>query len=231
LAGTDLVTRKAGNAVSSIDPSNSPPRSRRRLAAWLAFGAVGLATGAVWATGFASAGGSSSGRVTSPALARTAPVDQVDRLAGTVVVDTPLLDYTYEGSWGAIVDTNLFTVDLTGHAGTYNLALLLADTTPLTGWSSLQIEFQMVPASGGGGTTCVASDYAVGTAAADKNVMRFDAADAAVYWNAVPGNAVYCLGVDASDGRSLTRTWLHGANEAVSPSVFPAFVATVDRAS
>lgn len=216
--------------MSSIEPSKSAPRSRRRLAAWLAFGAVGLATGAVWATGFASAGGASSGRVTSPALARSAPADQADRLAGTVVVDTALLDYTYEGSWGAIVDTNLFTVDLTGHPGTYNLALLLADKTPLTGWSSLQIEFQMVPASGAG-DTCVASDFAVGTAAADKNVMRFDAEDAAVYWNAVPGNAVYCLGVDGSDGRNLNRTWLRGADENVSPSVFPAFVATVDRAS
>jgi hypothetical protein len=231
LAGTDLVTRKAGNAVSSIDSSNSSPRSRRRLAAWLAFGAVGLATGAVWATGFASAGGSTSGRVTSPALGRTAPVDQADRLAGTVVVDTANLDYTYEGSWGEIVDTNLFTVDLTGHAGTYNVALLLANTATLTGWSSLQIEFQMVPASGVG-NTCVAADYnGVTTDPDDTNVMRFDAEDAAVYWNAVPGNAVYCLGVDGSDGRNLARTWLHGADENASPSVFPAFVATVDRAS
>ncbi len=114
--------------MSSIDPSNSAPRSRRRLAAWLAFGAVGLATGAVWATGFASAGGASSGRVTSPALARSAPVDQADRLANTVTVDTAVLDFTYEGSWGAIADTNLFTVDLRTHPGTYNVALLLADT-------------------------------------------------------------------------------------------------------
>jgi len=217
--------------VSSIDPSNSAPRSRRRLAAWLAFGAVGLATGAVWATGFAQAGGASNLRVTSPAITRDAPADQADRLLGTVVADTAVLNYTYEGSWGAIVDTNLFTVDLTGHPGTYNLALLLANTTGLTGWSSLQIEFQMVPASGPS-DTCVPADFDGITADPDDtNVMRFDAEDAAVYWNAVPGNAVYCLGVDGSDGRDLSRTWLRGADENVSPSVFPAFVATVDRAS
>ena len=40
-------------AVSSFNSSSPAPRGRR-LAAWLAFGAVGLATGAVWASGFAS---------------------------------------------------------------------------------------------------------------------------------------------------------------------------------
>ena len=40
--------------MSTFDSPNPRSRPRRRLAAWLAFGAVGLATGAVWATGFTS---------------------------------------------------------------------------------------------------------------------------------------------------------------------------------
>ena len=49
------LATKGKPAVSSIPASPARKSHRRRLTAWLAFGAAGLATGAVWATGFASA--------------------------------------------------------------------------------------------------------------------------------------------------------------------------------
>src|SRR3954454_19423837 len=54
-------------------PSPTSSKPRRRLAAWLAFGAAGLATGAVWATGFASISGANGTTGGSPALAKTPP--------------------------------------------------------------------------------------------------------------------------------------------------------------
>ena len=55
--------------MSSFDPSSpSPSKSRRRLAAWAAFGVVGLATGAVWASGFAQNTGVNDATAISPAL-------------------------------------------------------------------------------------------------------------------------------------------------------------------
>ena len=112
--------------MSSTDPFNSAPRSRRRLAAWLAFGAVGLATGAVWASGFGSATAANGATVVSPALAKTPPVAATNALAGTVTKVSDLT-FDWQGRWATIAaDTTMFKVDLSALPGgnTYNLALL-----------------------------------------------------------------------------------------------------------
>jgi len=215
--------------MSTFDSPHPRSRSRRRLAAWLAFGAVGLATGAVWATGFATVGeGSTGNNVTSPALTRTDPAAQADRLAGTIAEGTDPV-YDFEGFQGSVAATSMYTVDLSGQPATedFNVAVLLSTATPLAGWSSIQLKFDMVDDGGDG---CTAADFPVGAETAGR-VMRFDSQDARVNWNTVPGNAKYCIGLRASDGRASGGTWLQSASETVAPTVFPQFIGTVDRAA
>src|SRR3954454_21125330 len=129
-------------------PSPTSSKPRRRLAAWLAFGAAGLATGAVWATGFASVGGANGTNDPSPIVAPSAPASHSANLAGVVTAGSPLT-VDWDGRWGSISSkTNFFTVDLTGEANTrtYNVAFLLTNTTDISGhgWSSLQFKIEEV---------------------------------------------------------------------------------------
>jgi hypothetical protein len=225
--GTDLVM-KGREAMSSIDPSTSAPRSRGRLAAWLAFGAVGLATGAVWASGFGSATAANGTTVVSPALAKTPPVAATNALGGTV---TKINDLTFDwqGRWAKIAaDTTMFEVDLSALPGgnTYNLALLVANTTVLTGWASTQLEVERVDVAAGG--DCSAATYAHSGPHAD--LLHFNDQDGGVYWTGVAGHAVYCIGVSNTSGDVSDGTFLRGAQDA-PPTGFPVFIATVDRAS
>src|SRR5256885_15819379 len=65
-------------------------RSRRRLAAWLAFAAVGVSMGAVWATGFASIGGANGTNGTSPAVTSSSPGQHTPELSGLVTAGSNL---------------------------------------------------------------------------------------------------------------------------------------------
>jgi hypothetical protein len=211
--------------VSSNNSSHTAGRSRRRLAAWLAFGAVGLATGAVWATGFTSMLTTTSAASVAAPLTKAAPDVATSTLDGVVANDT-VLNFAWAGRWGSVVSTNLFTVDLGDEpvGNHYNLALLLANTPALTGWASLQLEFEKVALADGG--VCSAGDF---DGTKDPKLMNFDNVDAGVYWN-VTGDAVYCLGVFASDGNDVAATFLRSATD-TAPSVLPEFITTVDRAS
>jgi hypothetical protein len=219
--------------MSSIDspPHIATPRgrpSRRRLAAWIAFGVAGLATGAVWATGFAEVGGATGTNVVSPIIAPSTPADHPASLAGVVTAGSAL-SYNWSGRWGAVADSNLFTVDLTGESAsnTYNIAFLLTNGTALSshGWTSLQLKVERVTAAG---ASCVASDF---DGAQDPKVMAFDSEDAGVYWNALAGGEIYCLGVNVADGHDIAGTFLRRDSDTVAPTAYPRFVTTVDRAS
>ena len=211
--------------------SNTHTKPRRRgLAAWLAFGAAGLATGAVWATGFASVGGANGTNDPSPIVAPSAPASHSPNLAGVVTAGSPLT-VDWNGRWGSVsAKTNFFTVDLSGEPNTqaYNVAFLLTNTTDISGhgWSSLQLKVEEVDA----GTTgpCDASAF---DGTQHPKVMAFDSQDAGVYWNGLTGGEVYCLGVNASDGQDTTGTFIRRDSDTVAPTVYPRFLATVDRAS
>jgi hypothetical protein len=229
LAGTDLVTRKAGNAVSSIDPSNSAPRSRRRLAAWLAFGAVGLATGAVWASGFVSSTAATHSDVASDAIAKTNPAVASSPLSGTVTAGAPL-PIDWEGRWGSIAtDSTMAIVDLSDSkfAGNfYNIALLLANTSVLTGWSSLQLKVEQIDVATA--ADCTPAAFA-GTD--HPKILSLDDEDAGVYWNHLAGGSAYCLGVNVAAGDDTTGTFLRGSDDTATPYGYPSFITTVDRES
>src|ERR1700754_4183403 len=149
--------------MSSIDSPTPLPRSRsrRRLAAWAAFGAAGLAAGAVWASGFGTIGGAKGNETVSPIVVPSAPTPHPADLLTAVTAGTTL-SYDWTGRWGSVADTNLFTVDLTGKAGTYNIGFLLSNGDAMSagsGWSTIQLKLEAVQAYGGGGTTCDASDF------------------------------------------------------------------------
>jgi hypothetical protein len=221
------LATKGKPAVSS-PASSSARRHRRRLTAWAAFGAVGLATGAVWASGFASVSGANGTTVISPALTKTAPTPATSALASKATAVTPLA-FDWQGRWGSIAaDTVMFKVDLSGAAfagKTYNLAVLLANTSDMRGWASMQLELERVDVAASGSCTASAFD---GTQ--NNQLLNFDDEDAGVYWNAVPGDAVYCLGLAASPGDDNAGTFLRAAQD-LPPTHFPRFITTVDRAT
>ena len=220
---------KGREAMSSIDPSNSAPRSRKRLAAWLAFGAIGLATGAVWASGFGTATAVNGTTDVSPALAKAAPAVASNALAGKV---TKIADLTYdwEGRWGSIAaDTTMFKVDLRHAPRAQHLQPRAArrqhhadDRLGLH--AARGRAHRRRPAAG----VCGAASYT--HSGPEAQILHFNDQDGGVYWPAVPGNAVYCIGVSDSTGDVATGTFLRGAQDA-APTVFPTFIATVDRAS
>jgi hypothetical protein len=214
--------------VSNIPPSPSHKSSRGRLVAWLAFGAVGLATGAVWASGFASSSGANGTTVISEALTKTAPTTATSALSGTTTAVTPLA-FDWQGRWGSISSkTVMFKVDLSGadYAGkTYNIALLLANTSDMSGWASMQLKLERVDVAASG--ACVAGAF---DGTKHPEVLNFDDEDAGVYWNGVAGDAVYCLGLNAAPGDDATGTFLRAAQD-TPPTAFPTFITTVDRAT
>ncbi len=118
-----------------------------------------------------------------------------------------------------------------GFAGkTYNAAILLTNTSVLTGWASMQLEIERVDEAAG--DPCVAADL---NGTVNPKLLNFDDEDAGVYWNAtagdeLDGDAVYCFGVAASPGDDIASTFLRSAQD-TPPSAFPTFVITVDRAT
>jgi hypothetical protein len=207
----------------------TPPRkrrNRRRLTAWIAFAAVGIATGTVWATGFASIGGATGTDGPSPILAPSAPADHTPVLSGTATAGSAFT-VNWDGRWGSTADTNFFTVDLTGRPGTetYNIAFLLTNDISNSGWTSLQLELEAVDMLAG---PC---DAAAFDGTNRPEVMAFDSQDAGAYWNGLAGGNVYCIGINASDGQDTTGTFIRRDSDTVDPTVYPTFIATVDRAS
>jgi hypothetical protein len=218
--------------MSSIDssPHTASPRSRsrRRLAAWLAFGVIGLALGAVWATGFVSFTGVAGTAVESPAITKGVPADPTSDLTG---VATKVNDITFDwtGRWGQIADnTVLVKVDLSAAkftGKTYNVAFLLANTSNMTEYASLQLKFENVHEAASG--TCDPLDY---DGAQDAKVMNIDNQDAGVYWNGLAGHAVYCIGISAATGDDSAGTFIRSAQD-LAPAHWPSFITTVDRAT
>jgi hypothetical protein len=228
--------RNRHGAMSSIDSTHTAiprSRSRRRLAAWLAFGAVGLATGAVWATGFATTGGQVGANDPAQFINPSDPADHNPDLQNKISANASGLDYDWDGRWGSVTDTQLFKVDLTGSglaANKYNVGFLLTNGTLLSGttgsgWSTIQLKIELLQKAAS--ATCADSDFAGATT--DQKVMAFDADDAGVYFNNLDGDKVYCVGIKTADGHDINGTFLRRDSDTVAPTVYPEFIATVDR--
>jgi hypothetical protein len=221
-----LPVEGRGDMSTSTARTPSVRKSRRRLGAWLAFAAVGIATGAVWATGFASIGGTTGTSGAAPIVAPSAPGAHTPDLQGAVTAGSPLT-VNWAGRWGSTAATNFFTVDLSSQANTrtFNVAFLLTNDISTSGWSSLQLQLEAVDIASG---ACDANAF---DGTNRPRVMAFDAQDAGAYWNGLAGGSKYCIGIAASDGNDTAGTFLRRDSDTSGPSVYPTFVATVDRAS
>jgi hypothetical protein len=202
--------------------------SSPKLTAWLAFGAAGLATGAVWASGFATstADNRTGGTAGSPALVKTAPTVATNDLEHKSSAVDPL-EFDWDGRWGSIdADTLMFQVDLSTFSASkhYNIATLLANTSQLTGWATLQLKLELVAAAG---ATCDVTDLAGTT---DPEILNSDDQDAGVYWSNLAGGAVYCIGAKTAHGDDAAGTFLRSSAD-TPPTDFPTFITTVDRTS
>jgi hypothetical protein len=201
-------------------------RSRRRLAAWLAFAAVGVSMGAVWATGFASIGGATGTNVASPSVTSSAPGQHSAELSGLVTQGSDLT-VNWAGRWGSVPATKFFEVNLTGKAtGTFNVAMLLTNDISGHGWTSLQLNLELYDAGSG---SCTAADFD-GTGV--KHLVALDSQDAGAYWNGLAGGKRYCIGIaPASPADNPASTFVRRDDDTTDPDLYPTFVATVDRAS
>ena len=208
--------------------ARSGRRSRRRLIAWLTFALVGILMGAIWATGFASIGGSTNNTAASPAVTAGASAAHSSALAGKVTALPGGLSVDWTGRWGSIPsDEKFFKVDLTGMTGqTFNIAMLLSNDISTGGWETLQLNVENVQLASG--TADCSSAVFDGTQ--QNKVMVFDSLDAGVYWNGLAGDKVYCLGVHTSNGQDTSGTFLRSATDS-APTTYPTFITTVDRAS
>ena len=89
----------------------------------------------------------------------------------------------------------------------------------------MQLEIERVDVAAAG--DCSAADY---DGSKNPLILDGDDEDSGVYYNALPGNAVYCLGVSLTPGDDVNGTFLRSAQDAV-PTDWPKFITTVDRAS
>jgi hypothetical protein len=211
----------------TANKTRSARRNRRRLTAWIAFAAVGIIMGAVWATGFASIGGATGTTVASPAVTSGAASNHTSALSGTATADSPFT-VNWTGRWGSVAATNFFKVNLTGKTGTFNVAMLLSNDIAAGGWETLQLNVENVQEASGTADCSGAVTTFDGTQ--QNKVMVFDSRDAGVYWNALAGDKVYCIGVAASNGQNTSGTFLRSASDS-APTIYPTFITTVDRAS
>jgi hypothetical protein len=211
----------------STSAAGATRRGRRRLAIWLAFAALGISMGAVWATGFASIGGANGTNSASPPLSSSDPNAHTSDLAGTVTGGDDLT-VNWNGRWGGTAATRFYTVDLDAKSASnnYNLAMLLTNDISNQGWTTLQLNVENADVGTGG--TC---DATVFDGTNDPKLMVLDTRDAGVYWNNLPGGTTYCVGIDAAanPASDTSGTFLRRDSDTTGPSVYPAFVATVDR--
>jgi hypothetical protein len=208
--------------------SNFIPRPR--VTAWLAFGAVGLATGAVWASGFATPTTAQGVAGESPAMTKSDAIDATSDLNGTAAAVTPVL-FDWDGRWGKIsAPTVMVKVDLSNakfaDPKRYNVAILLSNITALTGWATLQLEIEHVELAAG--APCVAADF---DGMKDPKLLNVDNQDAGVYWNTLAGEKVHCFGIAPTPAFVDETTTLLRAAQDTPPGVFPTFITTVDRAA
>ena len=220
---------------STTSIPNVARKSRRRLAIWLGFAALGVSMGAVWATGFASIGGTTGTNPGATALPATGPASQpVSPLAGLATANATPWTVDWAGLQGSTTNQWFYQVDLSDTTKTpatnnYNIAMLLTNGSAVAGsdWSTLQMKVTLYDKGTSG--TCANADFD-GSHSYTSKLMTFDSQDAGAYWNSLPGGEVYCVGILTSNGQDTTGTFLRRSDSATTP-VYPSFVATVDRTS
>jgi hypothetical protein len=241
------VASGPGSPVATlVARARARARRRRRVAVLVVLAVGGLGLGSVWASGFASSQATAGSSANSALSSETAAATTASQLASTIS-NVSTLTIGFSGRWGTIASsTPMFKIDLDTLSSSqkFTLASVLSNDpygTTGNGWSSLQIQFTAwkAPTSGGTAGQCLAADM-TGTSATSQTMPietldpEADFSTLASSANIVGGNnvanaATYCIGVkSASLAQSVTGTFIRRASSSSTPTVMPAFTATVN---
>jgi hypothetical protein len=212
-------------------------RFRQRLAIWAAFLLVGLSLGIIWATGFASTGGT-TGTINGPGSGlSSAPGANEDNsnLANKIVSNGNLV-WNWQGRWGSIDSKAMYEVDLDTLSASdeYFVSVLLTDVP--SGFSDLQLQLRIADVGAGG--TCNATAIDAASPSSNYRLMIFDTNDAQVTFagmggsnTGLPGASTYCIGISdyAGSGKDEAGTFIRRSTGGSFSGDYPEFVATLNQ--
>jgi len=236
----DPVLENTGAEAFALVEQRRRRRTRRRLGLWGAFLLVGLLLGTIYATGFATTGGTNSVPEPADPLTNTR-ADNEDRsgLDGLVTQPTANLTYNWFGRWGDIDSAVLYELDLSDETGNFFAEVLLTDPQP-AGFSDLQMQFRIADDDGGDG--CDTTDLNdTNSDPLDYRVMVFEQDDAQVTFSGLLGGTGglpvgdrYCIGVfdytgPPDSGKDTGGTFLRRSSASAVPNPYPTFIGTLNR--
>lgn len=206
---------------------------------------LGLALGAVYATGFASTGGTDGAELEAAPNSNTPAENQdASELANKITEVEEDLTYNWGGRWGTIEDAVMYEIDLSSFgAGEKFFSEVLLVNTP-AGFSDLQLQLRIakIDKEAECGTAALESGLAGGgNVTSNKRVMIFDTDDAQVTFSGMEGSeeagllgqARYCVGIVnySGSGKDESGTFVRKSKPGndVTGIVHPEFVGTLNR--
>jgi len=208
------VTKFEHNAGAAPVPSR---RRKRSTLLWFAFLAIGLAMGAVWATGFSvsqSANGADNEAIDVPGTNNVADASPSPYAA--LITNPEDLTVDWNGLWGFVAqDIAMYQVDLSGQAALDNFYVEIYVDSTDDDWSVQQYAFHRfdnpLDCAAGTDLTSLVPDESLTMAITDE--------DAFVSFDSLPGGATYCFGIEAiAQADDETGTFLRRPDAGVFPT-------------
>ncbi|MGI8631664.1 MAG: hypothetical protein ACR2NA_03850 [Solirubrobacterales bacterium] len=191
---------------------------------------MGVALGAIWATGFASVTGSGANEASSEDLSFASPPASSASSSGSSAAASAedAFEVEWKGRDGKIAaDQKFFHIDLDGEtaADEFFVEVAQSNDTSDTGWTVLQLKVELVATTA---ANCSAVDLS-GTGTT--RVLNMDTQGAFVSFSSLAGGTNYCVGIESIGLANNTNgTFLKREDKASgTPSVYPAFQAIVGQ--
>jgi hypothetical protein len=227
---------------NSVDPEAMAEqrrrKSRRRAALWGAFLLVGLALGTIYATGFATTGGTDGTTAAADANTNDPGANQdSSALAGFLTQPDNNLSWNWSGRWGSISSAAMYKADLDTESASnnYYLGVYLSNTP--SDFSDLQLQLRIADVGAGG--ACDAAAIAAAADTDDYRIMRFDTDDAQVTFSGMngttaglDGGSTYCVGIAnySGSGKDSGGTFIRKVNTGGTFSgTYPQFVGSLNQ--
>lgn len=211
-------------------------RQRRRLCALAAFLALGLSLGTIWASGFATTGGTTGTAGTSPFIYDNPGNKQDTSGLNGLITSGGELSWSFQGQWGKVASLVMYTADLdTLSAGNrYYVGVYLTNTP--TGFSDLQLQLRIADVGSDGTCTTTALET---TASSNYRIFTFNAVDAQVTFSGMggattglEGGKTYCVGIIdySGSGQDSAGTFIRKSSSGPTFSgIYPTFIAALNQ--
>lgn len=209
-------------------------RQRRRLCALAAFLALGLSLGTIWASGFATTGGTTGIASTSPFIYANPGNKQDTSGLNGLITSGGELSWSFQGQWGKVASLVMYTADLDTLSGNYYVGVYLTNTP--TGFSDLQLQLRIANVGSGGSCTTAALEA---TPSSNYRIFTFDAVDAQVTFSGMgglttglAGGNTYCVGIIdySGSGQDSAGTFIRKSNSGPTfTGVYPTFIAALNE--